>query len=561
MTDTYSVLAAPGHSYPVEARAVRPSPPGHAEGAEEAALAHAAWFLGLAETRASINHETALAHSAVWACVRLITQALAGVCWGVHERSADGRRRMEVEDNEAWLLDLQANPEMSAFCWREVMVKNALTWGNAFSEIERAGSGRARWLWPIHPSRVTPFRADDGALVYQVEQGPGLRPTYLAARDVFHLRGMGPDGIVGYSVIELARKSIELGLDLENYGLQAFSNGPLPGGFLKVPHKLSPEQQREMRRSFEAAYTGKANGRRVVVLHGGAEFTPGMLPNDDAQFLESRRFQTTDVAVWFLVPPHKVGNLERATFSNIEEQELAFVRDCLGAWARRLETEADIKLFGPVQTGRRYTKLDLEPLTRGTAQQQAQTVSTKVSGGLKTINEGRAYFGDDPIDGGDTPLIQGAMVPLERLLEPPEPPPPAAPPPPAPAPEEEEEEGEEGGAAAEARAAFAELLGGVYERLIHVEAEKAGRAGKRGELASWAAEFYPGHEARARALLAPVFAGLLAALRRPAAGAAALAAAAAARHCDASALKLQTGVDWPGRARAQAEADIKGVLS
>lgn len=580
MNSAYTLLTGPTGA--IEARATQADGPGDAD-QSRGRLAYAIHWLGLESGLGmTIDHETALAYSAVWGCVRAICHGLCSVGWHAYETQADGRTRLPIEDNEAWLLDFQANPEMTAFSFREKMLKDATTWGNAWAEIERNGSGKAKWLWPLGPSRCELLRDDeeggDGALWLKIDNGPHRDPSWLPYRDVFHVKGLGPDGLVGYSVIELARRAIRLGLQEERFGTSVFGKGPMPGGFLKVPQRLSDAQHRELRRSFETAYSGEENAGRVVILHGGAEFTAGQLPNDDQQFLESRRFQVNEICRWFGVPPHKLADLERATFSNVEEQERAFVTDCLLPWARRLETEADVKLYGPVNRGRKYTRLNLDALMRGNSATQTQTVTSKVASGLVTINEGRGMFDLNPIDGGDTALIQGAMVRLEDVVNPPEPEEPPAPPeePDEMEPDEMEEEGMEKGKMpagspaariADAVRVFGGLLTDAYDRLLRVEIDKGTRALKQGGLRAHAEDYYGGaSEAAVLAQLLPAFEGFLLACGGSPARARELAAAAARAHNDRSRAELLADgaralAAWQGGTRAieQAALALAGV--
>jgi len=456
-----------------------------------AAASYAYHLLGYGEAwRERITPHTALTYSAIWACVRIISQTLASIGWHVFERMERGAKRLSINDNIAWTLGMQANPEMSAFEWRQVMLKDALLWGNGYSEIERTNGGKVLWLWRIDPSRVCPERDENGRLYYRVQNQMGP-DSFLDPSRMFHLRGMGPDGVVGYSVVEMARRSIELGLQEERFGSEFFKRGPMPGGILTSPTKLSDEQTNKLRESFQRVYGGMENAGRVVVLSGNMAFAPLTLPNNDAQFLESRTFQVNEICRWFGVPPHKLAELSKATFSNIEEQERAFVADCLLPWARRMESEADIKLYGSVTMGRRYTRLNLDALQRGNSQTQTDTVTKKVMGGLMTPNEGRAYFDLNPDPAGDVLITQGQMIPLERAIEEPEPPPP----PPEPVEPEEEEESEDEEEDTEEmpeniRRPFLAMLEDTYGRLLRVEADKARRAANRGELSRWAEEHY-----------------------------------------------------------------------
>jgi HK97 family phage portal protein len=421
----------------------------------------------------------------------------------------------------------------------------------------RNGFGDAVELWHLDRRRVRPDRFE-GRLVYEVENGSGVRNTVLLPEQVYHLKGLSGDGLVGWGVVEMARRSIRLGLQEEQFGTSTFGKGPMPGGVMELPGNPTLEAKEKLRKDIERLYGGSANAGKVLVLSGGQKFTKLDLSNSDAQFLESRKFQVTDICRWFGVPPHKLADLDRATFSNIEEQEIAFVVDCLFAWARRLEQEADGKLVPPPLRGRRFTKLNLAARLRGNSQTQTNTVMAKVQGGVLTVNEARAYFDMRAIPGGDTPLVQGAMVPLERVLEEPAPPPPAPP-----APEPEEPADREG-----VVRVFGGLLEGVFARLLRVEADKAKRAANKGELEQHAEAFYGEHAvAHAAAALTPVLQGLAFALRRPQAEAAEQAKLAAAAHVARSRADLSEHGPaalrrWEKKRPGEdAEALIQGVLA
>lgn len=458
------------------------------------------WFVAdiIAQKQAAgevwVDHHSALTYSSVWACVRYIAQTVASLGWHLYERQGDGRSKVPVENDVSWLLSMQASPEMDAYNWRQVMLKDALTWGNGYSEIERDRAGRPLWLWRLAPDRVCPERDDLGNLWYSVRNQQGGH-AYLPASDVFHLKGLSPDGLVGYSVVSMARRSIHLGMSTENYGANFFSRGPMPGGVLRIQGNPKDSVVSNTRESFQRLYGGSVNAGRIAVLYGGMEFSPFTLPNDDAQFLESRSFQVEEVCRWFGVPQHKVAKLDKSTNNNIEHQAIEAVQDCLLPWCRRLECEADVKMFGRTNRGRRFTRLNLSTLLRGDSQSQTETVTKRVAGGLMTINEGREYIDLNPHPQGDELLIQGAMAPLDRILNPPEPEPSAPPPepePPEPEPEPEEEETDaEGGDMPEDLAApFRVLLSRAFASLLRVEADKARRAANKGQLDAHLLTFY-----------------------------------------------------------------------
>jgi hypothetical protein len=300
-------------------------------------------------------------------------------------------------------------------------------------------------------------------------------------------------------------------LSQEDFGKTYFERGPMPGGVLTLPPGVKKEDKDQLREDFQRVYGGSKNAGRVVVLTGQQSFTKLDLNNTDSQFLESRRFSIEDVSRWFGVPPHKLADLTRATFSNIEHQAIEFVVDCLMPWARRFESEVDLKLFGRVNRGKFWTKHNFAAFLRGDSITQTQSLAAQVNGGMRTPNEAREQLDLNPIKGGDTPLIQGAMIPLERALEEPEPPQsPFAPGSPTLPPDESEgeddSEGSEDTPPKNLLAPLHRMFASTCERLIRVEADKARRAQNRGKLEEWRKEFYGNADSAAEQYLPDVVA-------------------------------------------------------
>jgi HK97 family phage portal protein len=283
-------------------------------------------LLGLRRERPWVDENTALCYLPFLACVRVISQAIASLGWHVYERGEDGRSKLPVEDDTAWLLNMQASDELNAFEWRQALTKDALTCGNGFAEIERRPNGSPLNLHRVSPDRVTLLRDDLGRLLYRIDNGRGADADFFTPRDIYHLRYLSPDGLVGYSPVSLARAAIRVGMSIQSYKDNFFSRGPMPGGALKIPQKLSDKALEETRESFRQVYGGSDNAGKVVVLWGNMEFSPLQLPNDAAQLIESGYFSAEEMCRLFDVPPHKIGDLRRSTFSNIEHQSIEFVQ-------------------------------------------------------------------------------------------------------------------------------------------------------------------------------------------------------------------------------------------
>jgi HK97 family phage portal protein len=390
-----------------------------------------------------VDADSALAIAAVWGCVRVISETIAALPWQVIEKiptRTGTRRERRTDSDQEWLLATQANPELTAYAFRETLLAHALLWGNGYAEIERTPDGRVQWLWPITPDRVTPERAPTGGLQYRVNQG-GAEATIIPARDMFHLKGLGWDGTCGYSVIAVAARSLGLTLALERFGANFFRNGAHPGAVLEHPGKLSPEAHENLRKSVADQISGH-NSLKPFILEEGMKWQGMTVPPEEAQFLESRKFQVSEVCRWFRVPPHMVADLERSTFSNIEHQAIEFVQHTLMPWCRRLETEADIKLFGAVNRGRVYTRLQLAGLLRGDIQSRYQAYAVGRQWGWLSANDVREMEDLNAVTGGDEYLAPMNMVPqdmLRELAEAPEPAPAA----PAEDPEDDQDDDDE----------------------------------------------------------------------------------------------------------------------
>lgn len=360
-----------------------------------------------------VDEDRAMTHSAVWACVRIISETIAALPWRVYRRTENGS---ELLDNDLdYLLQVQGNDEMSAMSVRENMLASALLWGNGYAEIETA-QGIPVALWPIAADRMHADRTQDGRLFYIVDGQPALRQD-----QVYHLKGLGHDGISGYSVIRQAARSVGIGLALDTMAAATFANGVNPSLILKNTNskELSPEALEEMYKQLHRRFGGPANGGKAFYPGAGIEVQPIGMPLDDSQFLESRKFQISEIARWFRVPPHKLADLDKATFSNIEHQSLEFVTDTLIPWVRRLETEANTKLIGrnTRYSGRIYTKINLAGLLRGDLTSRYAAYATGRQWGWLSANDIRELEDLNKIPGGDEYLAPMNMIPADLLRE------------------------------------------------------------------------------------------------------------------------------------------------
>jgi HK97 family phage portal protein len=380
---------------------------------EERAFAERLELLG--SLGLQVNEHTALQISTVWACVRVIAESIAMLPADVIERS--NGRRSEVSDHPvSWLLNMSPDGEIPAFHAREALQQWALLWPGGYAEIERDRAERPANLHLIAPDRVEAKRDSAGRLVYAVTQDDGRR-VEIPARNMLHLRGPSWDGTDGYGLIKLARRSFGLTAGMEIFGSSFFRNGAQLGTKYTTEQRMTPEQIAELRQQIEKLHTGAANAFKTAILHSGLKTLDSTMPLKDAQFLEGRRFQVLEVARWFRVPPHLVAELERATHSNVEQEQLAFVAHCLLPWAKRFEAEVNIKLFGRNQAGRQQVKLNFGALLRGDMKTRFEAYRIAREGGWMNADDIRELEDRNPLpDGQGKPYLVPSNMSLMREL-------------------------------------------------------------------------------------------------------------------------------------------------
>nr|DAY85192.1 MAG TPA: Portal [Caudoviricetes sp.] len=299
------------------------------------------FFVGGSSSGKNVNERSAMQMTAVYSCVRILSEAVASLPLHVYKYNGDGGKEKAVKHPLYFLLHDEPNPEMTSFVFRETLMTHLLLWGNAYAQIIRNGKGEIIALYPLMPNRMTVDRDDKGQLYYQYNTSKDDAPTMkgsmvnLKPSDVLHIPGLGFDGLVGYSPIAMAKNAIGMAIACEEYGAKFFANGATPGGILEHPGTVKDPQR--VRDSWTSAFGGSSNANKVAVLEEGMKYTPISISPEQAQFLETRKFQINEIARIFRVPPHMVGDLEKSSFSNIEQQSLEFVKYTLDPWVARWE--------------------------------------------------------------------------------------------------------------------------------------------------------------------------------------------------------------------------------
>lgn len=365
----------------------------------------------------AVNEESALTYSAVWGCVRLVSEHIAMMPHRVHEQKGDKR---EVASSHAvdHLLYRQANPETNAFDFKQSLLAEALLNGNGIAEIDRVRSGDPGALWQIDSGRVNPTRDTAGRLVYEISNG-GAANTYLPPQDVLHLKGFSVDGVMGLSPIMFAKQCISLGLAMEQFAAAFFGNGAIPGGVIEwrdaavQPKDWGPDSARYQRNTWKKSHKGAANHGGIEIMEPGQTFKAIGIPPEASQFLESRKFGVTEICRWYGVPPHKLADLDRSTNSNIEAQNIEYVTDCLMRWAVRFEQEVNAKLL----RGNYYNKINFNSLLRGDMKTRQEYYKTMLDRGVYSINDVLGLEDRNPVDGGDLRMVPLNMVSLEQAAK------------------------------------------------------------------------------------------------------------------------------------------------
>src|SRR5512139_77011 len=338
-------------------------------------------------TGVSVSAESSLRSTAVFACVRVLSETLASLPLITYRRLPRGKERAQDFYLYSVLHDTP-NPEMTSFTFRETLTSHVALWGNGYAEMQLDSAGRVVALWPLLPNETRITRDREGNLVY-VTTVPGNGQQGLPADRVFHVRGLSMNGLVGLSPIALARNAVGLALATEEFGGRWFGNGSLPGVVLKYPGNLSDEQYEAAQSSWQAAHGGLTNSHRVAILEGGIEAEKIGIPNDDAQFLETRKFQVREIARLFRVPPHLISDLEQATFSNIEQQSLEFVIYTMMPWCSRWEQEIARSVLLEAERREYFVEFLVDALLRGDTASRYAAYTSAINAGWITRNEVR----------------------------------------------------------------------------------------------------------------------------------------------------------------------------
>jgi HK97 family phage portal protein len=377
-------------------------------------------FGGTASGKA-VNECTAMQTTAVYACVRILAESIAGLPLHIYRYRTDGGTEKAAYHPLYHLLHDEPNPEMTSFVFRETLMAHLLLWGNAYAQIIRNGRGQPVALYPLLPNKMEVSRSGGGEILftyYRNADESGVKPKSgsftLRKDEVLHIPGLGFDGLIGYSPIAMAKNAIGMALATEEYGATFFANGANPGGVLQHPGVVKDPQR--VKESWNSVYRGSGNAHRVAVLEEGMSYHAVGIAPEQAQFLETRKFQINEIARIFRVPPHMVGDLEKSSFSNIEQQSLEFVKYTLDPWVVRWEQSLQQSLILPSEKSDITIRFNLDGLLRGDYASRMSGYATARQNGWMSANDIRELENLNRIpaeEGGDLYLINGNMTKLK----------------------------------------------------------------------------------------------------------------------------------------------------
>lgn len=369
----------------------------------------------------NVTERTAMQNTAVYACVRVLAESLAALPLHLYRLTDNGSKQRVNDHPLSFLLHDAPNSEMTSFIFRETMMNHLLLWGNAYAQIIRNGQGQITGLYLLMPDRMDVNRARNGELYYTYTRNyddyqakDESKQVVLLSDEVLHIAGLGFDGLIGYSPIAMAKNAIGLSLAAEQYGSTFFKNDATPGGILEHPNVVKDPER--LRKSWQSQFSGPS-GHSIAVLEEGMTFHQLSIPPDQAQFLDTRKFQLDEIARIFRIPPHMIGDLERSTFSNIEQQSLEFVKYTLNPWCVRWEQAMNQQLLSPEEQGRYFIKFNVDGLMRGDYESRMNGYATGRQNGWLSANDIRELEDLNRIpakDGGDEYLVNGNMLPVKE---------------------------------------------------------------------------------------------------------------------------------------------------
>jgi len=380
-------------------------------------------LLGGIESEAGIqvSEETAMSYSAVYACVRIIAETIASLPLNVYKRLPSGGKQKDTNHYLYWLLHNQPNEDMTSFIWREVAMAHILLWGNHYSLLERDGMGKIYSIYPLlpynmHVEMVVNPETGKKTKVYDYYSDNGI--VRLKPHDVLHIAGLSFDGLVGKTPLGWYREQIGLGLAMQTYSSKFFRNGMHAGGIFTTPQSLKEETYQRLKNELKDKYAGLGKAHGIMLLEQDLKFNQISINPDDAQLLESKKFQVEEIARVFRVPLHLLQSLDRATNNNIEHQGIDFVTHTIRPWLVRNEQAYNMQLLTEGEKRTYFIEHIVDGLLRGDTESRYRSYNIARMGGWMNADEIRELENMNPMEDGQGKIYLAPlnMIPLNQLV-------------------------------------------------------------------------------------------------------------------------------------------------
>jgi HK97 family phage portal protein len=365
-----------------------------------------------------ITNENAIYNSNVYTCASILGGDIGKLPIQIFRRKGDSIQR-DTSHPVSQLLGIRPNPYMSAYTFKELLQVHACTWGNGYANIERDAAGYPVALWPLNPALTDVTMDPVTGEIWYLTTLPNGETRKLTWYDVFHIKLLGNSGLKGMTPIAAIREKLGVQQASDKFIGSFYSHGTATRGVLEVPgNPLTKEAKDLLREKWESVNTGLTNYQRVNILDGGMTYKEIGMNLIDAQFIDTQKFGILEVAKIYKIPPHKLGQLDRATFSNIEHQSLEYVKNTLQPLIVNWEQEINYKLFGPSEQKKYYSKFNVTSELRGDAASRATFYKSMIEGGVLKPNEARALEElESSGDAGDKTYMQMSYAPLDILEE------------------------------------------------------------------------------------------------------------------------------------------------
>lgn len=374
------------------------------------------WFVKMFGHEASsgerVTVNSALGVPTVFRCINIRANAIAMLPFQTFKRTNKGRER-DRNHAVAKLLERQPNPYQGPFKFKHLAETHRNLWGNAYINIEWGVDGKPKALWLLNPSVTEPYLDIDTNFLWYLTTLPNGEQVKIPYHDIIHLTTLSTDGLKGKTPIQIARESIGSSQAAQKFKGKFFKHGAVNSGFLKIPGMLNKEAKEKIRDEWEKANTGIDNAQRVAILDAGLEFQSLSMPLKDAQFIEAMRFDRAEIANIYDIPLHMVNELDRATYSNIEQENLSFLQNTINPSLVQYQEEFANKLFTEREHSKYYINVNLDMILRADTKTRGEFYKIMLDKGVYSINEVRELEERNAIEGGDTHRVDLNHVNIE----------------------------------------------------------------------------------------------------------------------------------------------------